>query len=276
MARQEPLPLMRKVDCIRLYVPDLDAGLAFYVQQLGHQLIWRTAQAAGLCLPETDAELVLQTEDPGMEVDFTVDSAEAAVARFKAAGGQIVVPPFDIHIGRCAVVQDPWGNRLVLLDMSKGRLVTDGEGYVLGTEVQHNWGSALQLRLVAVDLDGTLLTSEKVLAPDGTRRLAQAAQRGVRVVIATTRNPYFAREVCQELGVQDPIICTNGAQVWASPDGPVWAHHVIPQEVGLALAHLADEHNWELGTTVGQVTYLRQRPGQTLGPMLWSAMCCGF
>ena len=42
--------------------------------------------------------------------------------------------PFDIQIGRCVVVQDPWGNELVLLDMSKGRLRTDDAGNILGNE----------------------------------------------------------------------------------------------------------------------------------------------
>jgi hypothetical protein len=31
-------------------------------------------------------------------------------------------------------VRDPWGNRLVVLDMSKGRLATDEDGNVVGTE----------------------------------------------------------------------------------------------------------------------------------------------
>ena len=64
-------PLIRKVDCIRLYVPDLEAGLTFYRDRLGHELIWRTETAAGLRLPESDAELVLQTEDQQQEVDFS-------------------------------------------------------------------------------------------------------------------------------------------------------------------------------------------------------------
>ena len=51
--------------------------------------------------------------------------AEAEIARIVEAGGSVAVQPFDIQIGRCAVVEDPWGNPLVLLDMSKGRLVTD-------------------------------------------------------------------------------------------------------------------------------------------------------
>ncbi len=88
--------------------------------------------AAGLRLPDTDAEIVLQTEDRAQEIDFQVQSADAAALRIEAAGGVVVVPPFDIQIGRCVVVHDPWGNRLVLLDASKGLLVTDEAGNVIG------------------------------------------------------------------------------------------------------------------------------------------------
>jgi adenosylhomocysteine nucleosidase len=125
-------PLFSKVDCIRLYVPDLESGLSFYRDRLGHQLLWRTRQAAGLRMPDTDAEIVIQTEQERQEVDVTVDSADEAAQRFTNAGGVVVVPPFDIQIGRCTVVRDPWGNHLVLLDTSKGLLATDKDGNVTG------------------------------------------------------------------------------------------------------------------------------------------------
>ncbi len=128
------LPLIDRIDCIRLAVPDLEAGLRFYRDQLGHALIWRTDSAAGLRLPGTDAEIVIVTEPIAPEIDFKVDLAEAAALRFEAAGGQIVVPPFDIQIGRCVVVQDPWGNRFVLLDFTKGMLITDENGNVIGNQ----------------------------------------------------------------------------------------------------------------------------------------------
>ena len=83
-------------------------------------------------MPGTDAEIVLHTEHHDPEIDLLVDSADAAAARIEDAGGKIVVPPFDIQIGRCVVVHDPWGNRLVLLDTSKGLLVTDANGNVVG------------------------------------------------------------------------------------------------------------------------------------------------
>lgn len=114
-------PLLRKVDCIRLAVDNLDAGIVFYAR-LGASLIWRRPTTAGLRLPEADAELVLQTEEPGLEVDLLVDDAEQAATRFAAAGGKLLGDPFDIEIGRAVAVADPWGNELVLLDMSRGPL----------------------------------------------------------------------------------------------------------------------------------------------------------
>lgn len=127
-----PTPLFDKVDCIRLHVADLESGLAFYRDRLGHSLIWRTAAAAGLRMPGSEAEIVIQTEQAGQEVNLTVSSADDAAQRFTLADGELVVPPFDIQIGRCCVVRDPWGNQLVLLDSSKGLLATDKDKNVTG------------------------------------------------------------------------------------------------------------------------------------------------
>lgn len=129
-----PIPLLQKVDCIEFFVPDLEAGIAFYCAQLGHELKWRTKTAAGLGLPDSDAEIVLQTERHGLNVDLMVESVETALKQFEQVGGNVVVPPFDIQIGRAAVVQDPWGNQFVMLDATKGLLKVDEHKHVIGNE----------------------------------------------------------------------------------------------------------------------------------------------
>lgn len=122
-------------------------------------------------------------------------------------------------------------------------------------------------RLISVDLDGTLFRSDGMPAPEGVRMLQDAAQAGVRVVINTTRNAAGVQQLCTQLGLSDPMICTNGAQVLASPAGPIWASYTIPMEVARAIARLADRNGWEVSTSVGSCSYLRQRPGQPLGPV---------
>lgn len=129
-----PEPLIHKVDALEIPVPDLEAGLVFYRDRLGHALIWRTATAAGLRMAGSTTELVLQSERPELEASLLVESAERAAAAVVAAGGSVLVPEFDIQVGRCVVVADPWGNRLVLLDMSKGALLVDDTGNVLGNQ----------------------------------------------------------------------------------------------------------------------------------------------
>ena len=126
-------PLFRTLDNHMLRVVDLDAAISFYRDKLGHRLLWRSEEAAGFALPETDVELVVHLH-LGPETDMLVDDVEAAFATFLSAGGTAIQPPFDIAIGRCARVRDPFGNELVMLDQSKGKLATDAEGRVTGVE----------------------------------------------------------------------------------------------------------------------------------------------
>jgi predicted enzyme related to lactoylglutathione lyase len=123
--------LFQKVDAVTIPVPSLDAGLRFYRDALGHQLRWRNDDTgqAGLALADSDTEIVLTTRQ-GYEPDWLVDSADEAAESVRAAGGRILAEPSDIPVGRVAIVSDPFGNTLVLLDLSKGHYVTDSEGNV--------------------------------------------------------------------------------------------------------------------------------------------------
>jgi predicted enzyme related to lactoylglutathione lyase len=126
-------PLFQYVDAVTVPVPDLDRGMAFYRDVLGHQLIWRneaTGQAA-LRMPESNTEIVLTTRQ-SYEPDWKVASADAAAEAFAANGGKVLVEPMDIPIGRLAVVEDPFGNRLVVLDSTKGTYDTNESGTVTG------------------------------------------------------------------------------------------------------------------------------------------------
>jgi predicted enzyme related to lactoylglutathione lyase len=127
-----PDPLFRKIDCYSLPVEELDAAIAFY-GALGHTLIWREgSHAAGLRLPDSDAEIVLHTDKRPFETYFLVGSVPEAIKQITEAGGRLVTGPFEIQVGLYAKLHDPWNNPLVILDFSKGKLETDPEGNVIG------------------------------------------------------------------------------------------------------------------------------------------------
>ncbi|HEX3955549.1 MAG TPA: hypothetical protein VHZ03_02835 [Trebonia sp.] len=102
----------------------------------GHELRWRHDDIgqAGLALVSSDTEIVLTTRQ-GYEPDWLVASADEAADAVRAPGGRVVTGPFDLPVGRVAVVADPFGNILVLLDLSQGHYVTDTMGNV--TAVTH-------------------------------------------------------------------------------------------------------------------------------------------
>lgn len=117
------MPVLRKIDCVLVRVPDLTAATAWYTGLFGLRELWRDEVSVGLAMPDTDAEIVLHTTDVPAErsVHYLVDDVEAAVSECLANGCALREPPFDIAIGRCAVLTDPYGNALSVLDVSRGR-----------------------------------------------------------------------------------------------------------------------------------------------------------
>lgn len=126
-------PVLRSIDAVTLPVPDLDRGLSWYRDELGQELLWRDDERgqAGLRLPDSETELVLSTS---LEYapNWLVASVEDAVESIVGAGGSLLAEPTGIPVGRVAVVADPFGNALVLLDLSTGRYAVDESGHVTG------------------------------------------------------------------------------------------------------------------------------------------------
>lgn len=55
---------------------------------------------------------------PHWMVYFTVEDADAAVEKVKSLGGGVCVPPFDVEVGRIAVVNDPNGGAFSIIQMN--------------------------------------------------------------------------------------------------------------------------------------------------------------
>ncbi|TAK24138.1 MAG: HAD family phosphatase [Chloroflexota bacterium] len=87
-----------------------------------------------------------------------------------------------------------------------------------------------RIRLIATDLDGTLLRPDGRVSDRTRLALTDARARGVRIVLATARPVRTARMVAAEAAADDLLICSNGAIVYDLAREIVVAHHPIAQD----------------------------------------------
>ena len=115
------------------------------------------------------------------------------------------------------------------------------------------------IRLVALDLDGTLLGPDwRVSAADGEAVVA-ARDRGVSIVLCTARWYGVAQRTAQRLELRTPLVCHNGAHIQEPDGGPELLHLRIPAGPAREIAAFCDDGGFETYTTVDGVTYMRSR-----------------
>lgn len=121
------------------------------------------------------------------------------------------------------------------------------------------------IRLVALDLDGTLLGPDsKVGEADGAAVIA-ARDRGVHVILCTARWHGVAMRTARRLELRAPIISHNGAQI-QEPDGDELFHATFATELAREIAAFCDEGGFETYTTVDGITYMRSRWEANIDP----------
>lgn len=85
------------------------------------------------------------------------------------------------------------------------------------------------VKLIAMDIDGTLLDSQSRLSPENIAAISEAASTGIEIVIVTGRRFHSARWTVDALACDYHVIATNGALV-KSKDGDTLQRHLLPVE----------------------------------------------
>jgi lactoylglutathione lyase len=115
--------MLRKIDCVMIRVDSPGVAAAYYRDVFGLRLNRSDDVSIGLKFAKSDTEIVLHN-DPNIpssiEVYYLVRDVIDEVKSYTEKGCELIVAPFDIRIGKCAVIKDPFGTRLCILDMTKG------------------------------------------------------------------------------------------------------------------------------------------------------------
>lgn len=69
------------------------------------------------------------------------------------------------------------------------------------------------MKVVALDLDGTLLNRKKEISMSNQKRIQKLRKQGVKVVLASGRSATAMRYYYNQLGLNEPMICCNGGYV---------------------------------------------------------------
>jgi Cof subfamily protein (haloacid dehalogenase superfamily) len=98
----------------------------------------------------------------------------------------------------------------------------------------------LTIRLLAVDLDGTVMAPGDRISPVVRRALAAARAAGIHVMLATGRTGQSAAVYWRELDLDPgPTICFNGAGVLELPAGSWWFQKTLPDGPARAVVEAA-------------------------------------
>lgn len=88
----------------------------------------------------------------------------------------------------------------------------------------------MSYRVIALDLDGTLLDNQKRILPQSLAALAEARAAGIKVVVATGRHHVAIHPFYQALEIDTPAICCNGTYLYDFQQKKVLAADPLPKE----------------------------------------------
>ncbi|CAH6862862.1 HAD family hydrolase [Vibrio chagasii] len=100
-------------------------------------------------------------------------------------------------------------------------------------------------QVLALDLDGTVLTDDHTIHPE-VKKAIQEAKQHCHVMIVTGRHHTAARPYYYELGLDTPIICCNGTYVYDYQTETVLTQNAIEHEHALTFIDLAQEHKLKM------------------------------
>jgi len=119
-----------------------------------------------------------------------------------------------------------------------GEISIDDKWIGLRCTMKHN------IRLIAIDLDGTLLNSEQKVTPASRAAMQRVAQAGIQVILVTGRSASSTETVLDMLRMDLPYICSAGSLIQSGKSGRLISARPFhsPQELNKVIAYVR-QHN---------------------------------
>lgn len=115
---------------------------------------------------------------------------------------------------------------------------------------------AADIRIIAMDLDGTLVKGQQGVTHRVRQAIEAARDAGIEITIATGRMFRSARRFANELRVTLPIICYQGSLVRDPVSGTTYQHHVLPTGPAQAAVEFARQRGLHVNAYIDDELYM--------------------
>ena len=117
---------------------------------------------------------------------------------------------------------------------------------------------ARPVRLVVADVDGTLVTPDKILTPRARAAVQAIVEAGIAFTITSGRPPLGMKTLIEELQLRDPITAFNGGLV-VRPDLSVISQHLVPSQAAQAVIDMLTKGQLDVWVYGDKDWYVRSR-----------------
>jgi len=116
----------------------------------------------------------------------------------------------------------------------------------------------LAIKLIASDMDDTLLNSETKLSERNAAAIRKATAAGIVFLIATGRMYVSVKPYADSLGLDVPLVTYNGALVKGSKSGKVYYEHPLKLETALELLAYCKEKGYYIQSYQGDELWVKE------------------
>jgi Cof subfamily protein (haloacid dehalogenase superfamily) len=125
------------------------------------------------------------------------------------------------------------------------------------------------IRLLLADVDGTLVTQDKILTDRAIAAVGKLAQAGILFAVTSGRPPRGMSMLIEPLQLSTPIAGFNGG-VFARPDMSVIEQRVIPDDVTPQVIELLGNHGMDVWVYRGADWFVRDAEGPHVAREAWT------
>lgn len=112
------------------------------------------------------------------------------------------------------------------------------------------------IRCVGIDLDDTLLRTDRTISPIDKAAIKKAVERGIKVLLASGRMVQSMGPYIRELGLEVPVIAYNGAIIQEVLSGQILYHRPVPLEEARLMVPIFREAGIHLNVYLNDELYM--------------------